>query len=174
MKLKTSLGVEDNPDTSSLIDGRFRYDQFGFGVPAGHFLGMLRQKGFKTLVDEAIKYRSKEPQASTVGAGGAGGSGNGSVKKPRQKRKQQQQQPMEGASSSIGAAPTTLDLSHHGAWEGGAARLADGNFTPPLPKRSAPSIQGKEQPNGSAFEPRQASIIYQQLAQQRQLLFPWA
>jgi hypothetical protein len=143
MKLKTSLGVEDNPDTSSLIDGKFRYDQFGYGVPAGHFLGMLRQKGFKTLVDEAIKYRNKEPQSGNSGGGSSGNGGGvgGSIKKPRQKRKQPM--PMEAGSHGA-AAPTTLDLSHHGAWEGGEARLADGPFTPPWPKRSAPqSIQGK-------------------------------
>jgi hypothetical protein len=128
MKLKSTHGVEETADTSSVIDGKFRYDQFGYGVPAGHYLGLLRQKGFKTLVDDAIKFRSKEDGGGSSN-GGSGGSG-GSVKKPRQKRKQ----PMEGAAAG-GVAPTTLDLSQPGLWGG----TASANFAAPPPpaKRSS-------------------------------------
>jgi hypothetical protein len=104
--------VEDNPDTSSVIEGKFRYDLYGYGVPAGHFVSLLRSKPFKNLVDEASKFRNKEPTTKEV------------VKKTRKRKL-----PIESATAAAAGwttglvgAPTTLDLTppkQHGAAAGG-------------------------------------------------------
>jgi hypothetical protein len=72
------------------------FSRYGYAAPALHFFGLLRAPGFKRLVEEGKRFRSREP------LGGLGGATGG--------RKRKAASEAGKKSAAAGRAPTTLHL----------------------------------------------------------------
>ena len=107
VKMRTTATVSEIADTSGLIESCYKYDSYGYSVPALHFFGLLKAPGFKRLVEEGKKHRRSEPLRATAASSDAKGG---------RKRKAGGSAEAAGKKSlSSGGAPSALQLVSSGA-----------------------------------------------------------